>query len=66
MIWIIIGLILFGLTGVIVRNNINLAKFRNVGRLLGLLFIVLGIFTACVVQIDAGNIGVKVLFGSVK
>jgi regulator of protease activity HflC (stomatin/prohibitin superfamily) len=66
MIWIIFGLILLGLTGVIVRNNIALAKFGNVGRLLGLLFIIIGIFTACVVQIDAGNIGVKVLFGSVK
>jgi hypothetical protein len=60
MIWIIFGLILLGLTGVIVRNNIALAKFGNVGRLLGLLFIIIGIFTACVVQIDAGNIGVKV------
>ncbi len=66
MIWIIFGLILLGVTGVIVRNNIALAKFGNVGRLLGLLFIIIGIFTACVVQIDAGNIGVKVLFGSVK
>ncbi|MBA2563230.1 MAG: prohibitin family protein [Chitinophagaceae bacterium] len=66
MIWIIVGLILLGLTGVIVRNNIALAKFGNVGRLLGLLFIIMGILTACVVQIDAGYIGVKVLFGSVK
>ena len=66
MIWIIIGLILFGLTGVIVRNNIALAKFGNVGRLLGLLFIIMGILTTCIVQIDAGHVGVKVLFGSVK
>jgi len=32
----------------------------------GLVFIVLGILTSCIKQIDAGEIGVKVLYGSVQ
>jgi regulator of protease activity HflC (stomatin/prohibitin superfamily) len=37
-----------------------------VGRLVALGFIVLGIITACFVQIDAGQVGVKKLFGKVQ
>ncbi len=66
MIWIILGLILFGVTGFVVKNNAALSRFGRVGRLLGLLLILAGILTACLVQIDAGEIGVKVLFGSVQ
>jgi len=66
MIWIIFGLIIFGLTGVVVKNNPALTRYRSVGRLIGLLFVLVGIIIASIVQIDAGNIGVKVLFGSVQ
>ncbi|MEO6452427.1 MAG: prohibitin family protein [Ginsengibacter sp.] len=66
MIWIILGLIIFGLTGVIIKNNIALSKYGKTGRFIGLLLVLVGIITAGVVQIDAGNIGVKVLFGSVQ
>ena len=66
MIWIIFGLLIFGLTGVLVKNNAALAKYRSVGRLIGLLFVLIGVVIASIVQIDAGNIGVKVLFGSVQ
>ena len=66
MIWIILGLIIFGLTGVLIKNNAALAKYRHVGRLIGLLFILVGIVISSIVQIDAGTIGIKVLFGSVQ
>ena len=66
MIWIILGLIIFGLTGVVIKNNIALSKFGKIGRLIGLVLILVGIITASIVQIDAGYIGVKVLFGSVQ
>ncbi len=36
------------------------------GRLIGLLFIVLGVLVACIVQINVGEVGVKVLFGKVQ
>ncbi len=66
MLLIILGLIIFGITGVIVKNNPLLQKYRNLGRLIGGLFILLGIIISSVIQIDAGEVGIKVLFGSVK
>lgn len=66
MIFIIIGLIIFGLTGVVIKNNVALSRFGRVGRLIGLLLILVGIIVASIVQIDAGYIGLKVLFGSVQ
>ena len=66
MLLIILGLIIFGITGVIVKNNPLLQRYRNLGRLIGGLFILLGIIISSVIQIDAGEVGIKVLFGSVK
>ena len=66
MLLIILGLIIFGITGIIVKNNIALHRYGNIGRVLGALLIILGIIISSVVQIDAGEIGIKVLFGSVK
>ena len=66
MILIILGLIIFGATGIIVKNNVALHAYGKVGRFIGASLIVLGIILSSVVQIDAGEIGVKVLFGSVK
>ena len=66
MIFIILGLIIFGVTGIIVKNNVALHPYGKIGCIIGALFILLGIIISSVVQIDAGEIGVKVLFGSVK
>ena len=66
MIFIILGLIIFGVTGIIVKNNVALHPYGKIGRIIGVLFILLGIIISSVVQIDAGEIGIKVLFGSVK
>lgn len=66
MILIILGLIIFGVTGIIIKNNPLLHRYRKIGRLIGALFILLGIILSSVVQINAGEIGIKVLFGGVK
>ncbi len=66
MVWIILGVILFGITGVIIKNNPALYRYKIVGRLVGVLFVILGILTACIVQINVGEAGVKVLFGKVQ
>ena len=66
MILIILGLIIFGVTGVIVKSNPLLHSYRKVGRFIGASLVLLGIIISSVVQIDAGEIGIKVLFGSVK
>ncbi|MDQ6844614.1 MAG: prohibitin family protein [Bacteroidota bacterium] len=66
MIWIIFGVILFGITGIVVKNNPALYRYKSMGRLLGLAFIAIGILVACIVQINVGEAGVKVLFGKVQ
>ena len=63
---IVIGIIVLILTAVLLKNNPALAKFKPIGRITGFIFILLGILTACIKQIDAGDVGVKVLFGSVQ
>ena len=63
---IILGLIIFGVTGIIIKNNVALHRYGKIGRLIGALFILFGILISSIVQIDAGEIGIKVLFGSVK
>lgn len=66
MLLLVIGVIILIVVAVIVKKNPNLLRFRNAGRLLGFLFIALGIASACFVQINPGEIGVKILFGKVQ
>jgi len=63
---IILGILIIIIVGVITRSNPQAAKFAPVGRVIGLIIFAIGIFTACIVQIDAGQAGVKVLFGKVQ
>ena len=66
MVWIIFGILIFGITGVVIKTNPALYRFKNVGRLIGLLFVLIGLFMACIIQINVGEAGVKVLFGKVQ
>ena len=66
MLLIILGIILFGIAGIIAKSNPQLYRFGKLGRIIGGVLIVLGIFVSSVIQIDAGEVGIKVLFGSVK
>jgi regulator of protease activity HflC (stomatin/prohibitin superfamily) len=63
---IILGVIVLIGSAVYLARNPQLARFKSTGRLIGFVMILLGIFTACIVQIDAGYIGVKVLFGNIQ
>ena len=66
MVLIIIGFIIF-LAGIAMNRSEQLIKrFAGTARVVGLLFIILGISTSCIVQIGAGEIGVKKLFGNVR
>ncbi|MDQ6608940.1 MAG: prohibitin family protein [Bacteroidota bacterium] len=49
-----------------VQGNPNLYPASRVGKLVGIGFIILGVITSCFVQIDAGQVGVKKLFGKVQ
>ena len=66
MIWIIFGVLLFIVSGVVAKTNPELHRYKNIGRLLALLFVVIGILLSSIVQINVGETGVKVLFGKVQ
>jgi regulator of protease activity HflC (stomatin/prohibitin superfamily) len=63
---IVIGIIILIVATVVLKNNPALAKFKPIGRIVGLVFILMGILTSSVKQINAGEVGVKVLFGSIQ
>ncbi len=63
---IIIGIILIVIASVALKSNPPLEKFKPVGRMIGFVFILLGIATSSIKQIDAGEVGVKILFGSIQ
>lgn len=65
MVFIILGLILF-VVGLVMAKNAESRRFSNPLRVVGLLVIAAGIVTSCIVQIDAGQVGVKKLFGEVQ
>ena len=66
MIVIILGVIILIVSAFFLRNDPRLSRYRNVLRTVGIGLIVLGILTTCIIQIDAGEIGVKKLFGKVQ
>ncbi|NDE10783.1 MAG: prohibitin family protein [Chitinophagia bacterium] len=66
MILIFLGIILFIVAKVVVKNNSALSKFEKVGKTISIVLVALGIMNSCVKQIDAGEIGVKILFGSIQ
>lgn len=63
---IILGIILLIVTPLLLRQNPALEKFKPVSRLVGVGFIIIGIVVSSVKQINAGEVGVKVLFGSIQ
>ncbi len=63
---LIIGLILLTIGFSIPRNNPSAAKATTPIKFIGILIIIIGIFTSTVKQIDAGEVGVQSLFGKVQ
>jgi regulator of protease activity HflC (stomatin/prohibitin superfamily) len=63
---IILGIIILIAANFLVKANPVTNKFKPIGRIIAVVFILLGVSTACVKQIDAGEIGIKVLFGSIQ
>jgi regulator of protease activity HflC (stomatin/prohibitin superfamily) len=66
MLLIILGLLLLGLTAAIAKNNPTAYRFAPTGRIVAFVMIVIGVLTSCIVQVNAGEAGVKVLFGKVQ
>ena len=63
---IILGVLILIASVAFLTNDERFVKFKAGGRWVGFLFIVLGVITSCFVQINAGNIGVKSLFGNIQ
>jgi regulator of protease activity HflC (stomatin/prohibitin superfamily) len=66
MILIILGIILLAVTHYILKQNVRTVSYITIGYGLGGLLILVGLATASIKQIDAGQIGVKILFGDVQ
>src|SRR5688500_15829852 len=63
---IIIGIIIFIVGLVIARSGQDFRKFGAPIRIVGVIFLLIGVMIACIIQIDAGQVGVKKLFGKVQ
>jgi regulator of protease activity HflC (stomatin/prohibitin superfamily) len=66
MFFVILGILLIILSAVVLKNHPAFDKFKNIGRLIGLAFVAIGIISAAIVQINPGEIGIKILFGNIQ
>lgn len=63
---LILGLIFFLIGALALRRPSSLSPYARILRLGGPVLALVGVLTACIVQIGAGEIGVQVLYGSVQ
>lgn len=62
----LLGLLMLAVATTIAKANPNLANIGKTGRYIGLGLVLLGLSTACFIQIQPGEVGVKTLFGKVQ
>ncbi len=63
---IILGLIAVAVGFAVAKADSPVQKFSKLIRTLGFVIILIGVLTSCIVQIDAGQVGVQKLFGKVQ
>jgi regulator of protease activity HflC (stomatin/prohibitin superfamily) len=63
---IILGVIAVAVGIAIAKTDSPLQRFTKLIQTLGVVVILIGVITSCVVQIDAGQVGVQKLFGKVQ
>jgi regulator of protease activity HflC (stomatin/prohibitin superfamily) len=66
MFFALLGLLILAVAAVIAKANPNLSSVGKTGRYIGIGLVLLGLSTACFVQIQPGEVGVKTLFGKVQ
>jgi len=64
--FIILGIVVFVVGLILSRVNDILHKFGKPVRFAGMILVVIGLLSASIVQIDAGHVGIKKLFGQVQ
>ncbi|MBI2721234.1 MAG: prohibitin family protein [Bacteroidetes bacterium] len=65
MLFIILGLLMLGVSYFVIRVNYKLNRFYKLTNIFGIVIILLGISTTIVKQVEAGQAGVQTLFGKV-
>jgi regulator of protease activity HflC (stomatin/prohibitin superfamily) len=63
---IILGIIVIIIGLVLARSIGNFRRYAGAVRIAGLLLLLIGIVISCIVQVDAGQVGVMKLFGKVQ
>ncbi len=66
MFFVFLGILAIIITTSIAKVNPKFSGAGRTGRLIGFALILLGISTACFVQIEPGEVGVKTLFGKIQ
>ncbi|MEP7259072.1 MAG: prohibitin family protein, partial [Flavitalea sp.] len=66
MLLLILGFIIIIAGSAISRSDEKLKRFSGVARVIGSVIMLIGILVSCIIQIDAGQVGVKKLFGKVQ
>ena len=62
----ILGIFVIVIASTVARTNPNFSTLGKTGRFIGIALILLGLSTACFVQIQPGEVGVQTLFGKVQ
>ena len=63
---IILGILLLIASATFLKHNPSLARFKNTGSIVGFGFIVAGVVSASIVQVNPGEIGIRILFGNIQ
>lgn len=62
---ILLGVVVL-ITSLFLKSNFQYRRYTNVVRGIGALLIIIGVLSSTIVQINAGEVGVKTLFGKVQ
>jgi regulator of protease activity HflC (stomatin/prohibitin superfamily) len=65
-VFIILGIILIIVSFAVKSNDNQFSKFSNILKIIGIIVILLGVFSSMFKQVNAGKVAVKSLFGSVQ
>jgi regulator of protease activity HflC (stomatin/prohibitin superfamily) len=66
MVLLILGIIIFFVGMSFHRSNDILKRYATPVRIIGVIIVLLGVLTSCIIQVDAGEVGVQKLFGKVQ
>jgi regulator of protease activity HflC (stomatin/prohibitin superfamily) len=66
MFFIFLGIFVIVMASVIAKANPNFSSVSKTGRIIGVVLLLLGLSTACFVQIEPGQVGVQTLFGKIQ